>query len=166
MENENIEVTEVTEKETPKTEIKTVTVNKEVYPEKYVEELRKENAQKRQLNTSLKEENKTLAEKLKGIEEQYSKIIEKSKTTLLAKLPEDKREKYKSMDIEVLEQIVTDFITENQTISSPGTNGKKPLAEKSWQEMTEEERADLYIQNPAHANKLMNESLISYYQTS
>jgi uncharacterized membrane protein len=78
----------------------------------YIRALRRENKEYRErLKMALEEVQKLkpLAEKAGEIEEKYNKIVEKQREKLLAKLPEDKRDKYKDWDIVQLETIAEDF---------------------------------------------------------
>jgi chromosome segregation ATPase len=127
----------------------------------YIRALRRENKEYRErLKMALEEVQKLkpLAEKAGEIEEKYNKIVEKQREKLLAKLPEDKRDKYKDWDIVQLETIVEDFLAEQEKRqSSPGVVQGRPLPQKDFAQMTQDELLELKLQNPEVYERMKNE---------
>ena len=82
-----------------------------------------------------KEEYKTLAEKyeaqvneLNPFKEKYENIVSKRKTTLLEKLPEDKREQFKNKELDVLEFMVSEL--SSKPSAEPNARGTVKAPEK------------------------------------
>jgi hypothetical protein len=89
-------------------------------------------------------------------------ILEAEKRTdLLERLPKKLREKYESVDIELLREIVTDFAAEEKKApGSPGVDNPSPRnpTPKGWWEMTSAEQAELIERDYPTAQKLMREA--------
>ena len=97
-----------------------------------------------------KEEFKTLAEKfeaevgnLSPYKDKYEALVEQRKTSLLEKLPEDKRETFKHKDLDVLEFMVSELssktTTEPQARGTVKPNNKKV---KNWTKLDSKQRAE------------------------
>jgi len=97
-----------------------------------------------------KEEFKTLAEKLEAentslnsYKEKYNGLVEKRKTVLLEKLPEDKREQFKNKDLDVLEFMVSEL--SSKTPNEPTARGTVKSPDKKigdWTKMSSDEKRD------------------------
>lgn len=144
----------------PPTPQPAVANNGQSFPYEYVKELRDEAAANRikakELEAKLSKTENDFA-LLKDMPEKYQTALNELKEIYLAKIPEEKREKFKDFELNQLKIIAEEW---NQPIkNSPGIQtGTVDLA-KSWDEMTQEELNTLRQQNPEHFNKLMNESI-------
>lgn len=99
-------------------------------------------------------------EKYKEIETRYKALEEQIRNDLLNRLPEDRREKYKDWDVEKLRVVVSDFEElEKPRMMSPGVVPGRPLPEKKFEEMSDEERLQLRQINPELYFKLLQESV-------
>ena len=96
-----------------------------------------------------KEEFKTLAEKfeaevgnLSPYKDKYEALVEQRKTSLLEKLPEDKREQFINKDLDVLEFMVSELSSktsvEPQARGTVKTNNKKV---QNWTKLDSKEKA-------------------------
>jgi|TARA_R100001463_G_scaffold23408_2_gene56194 hypothetical protein len=96
-----------------------------------------------------KEEFKTLAEKfeaevgnLSPYKDKYEALVEQRKTSLLEKLPEDKREQFINKDLDVLEFMVSELSpktsVEPQARGTVKTNNKKV---QNWTKLDSKEKA-------------------------
>jgi hypothetical protein len=163
------DVPEVQTPQQPQTPIQTPIVaptpqpavaNDRSFPYEYVKELRDEAAANRlrakELEAKLSKTENDFAS-LKDMPEKYQKALSELKEIYLNKIPEEKREKFQNFDLENLKVVAEEW---NQPVkNSPGTQtGTVDLA-KGWDEMTEEELNTLAQQNPAHFQKLLNESI-------
>src|SRR5512133_2920500 len=134
--------------------------NDKSFPYEYVKELRDEAAANRlrakELEAKLSKTENDFA-LLKDMPDKYQKALSELKEIYLNKIPEEKREKFANFDLENLKVVADEW---NQPVkNSPGTQtGTVDLA-KGWNEMTEEELNTLAQQNPAHFQKLLNESI-------
>jgi len=91
---------------------------------------------------------------LKGEIEKYRAAEEARREKLLKELPKEKRELYGSVSIEVLEDLVASLSSADPTKrSKPGPSD----ADKSFDEMTQEERVALKIASPERYQKLYRE---------
>lgn len=137
-------------KPAPKSEPKqvdpeTITSGDEI--KSYIRALRRENKSYREKLREVESElqkYREFAEKYKEIENKYKTLEERTRNSLLAKLPEDKREKYKDWEIEKLQTLVEDFeeIAKARQ-QSPGPISGRPLPELDFEKMTQEELAEL-----------------------
>lgn len=97
-----------------------------------------------------KEEFKTLAEKfeaevnsLSPYKDKYEALVEKRKTSLLEKLPEDKREQFTNKDLDVIEFMVSEL--SSKVPNEPTARGtvKAPVKEiGDWTKLDDKSRRD------------------------
>ena len=94
-----------------------------------------------------KEEFKTLAEKfeaevdsLSPYKEKYEALVEQRKTSLLEKLPEDKREHFKDKELDVLEFMVSELgsKTTNEPTARGTVKAKNPI--EGWGKMSQDDK--------------------------
>jgi len=91
--------------------------------------------------TQEKEAWTTETERLVKIEQDYTALLEKQRETLLNKIPEASREKFKTASLDILETIVETFTSETVgTHTGKVVNGQQ-LADKPWNEMSYAEQA-------------------------
>ena len=79
---------------------------------------------------------------LKAFKEELVGLKTSETTSLLEKIPEDKREQYQNLDIPMLRSIVDDFYT-NQNSNpqpTPGASRKAEVPAKPFSQMNEEEK--------------------------
>ena len=133
----------------------------------YIRALRRENKEYRErLKVALEELQtiKPIAEKAKEVEQKYNELVEKQREKLLSKLPEEKREKYKNWDVAQLETIVEDFlVAQEKRDASPGVVQGRPLPQKDFSEMTQEELAQIRNTSPELYYKMLNEFISKKY---
>ena len=93
-----------------------------------------------------KEEFKTLAEKFESqvneltpFKDKYETILANRKEKLLSKLPEDQREKFKDKDLDVLEFMVENVVTQsNKEVSARGNISAPPI--KDWTNLSKNDK--------------------------
>ena len=92
-----------------------------------------------------KEEFKTLAEKfeaevdsLSPYKEKYEALVEQRKTSLLEKLPEDKREQFNNKDLDVLEFMVSEL--SSKTANEPQARATVKSKAKPYSQLSVEEK--------------------------
>ena len=96
-----------------------------------------------------KEEFKTLAEKfeqevnqLSPFKDKYEALVEKQRTSLLEKLPEEQREKFSNKDIDVLEFMVSELGSKTHTEPQARATVKpKNSAVKDWTKLDAKDKA-------------------------
>ncbi|MCX7909594.1 MAG: hypothetical protein N2560_08780 [Ignavibacteria bacterium] len=118
----------------------------------YIRSLRRENKAYREKLREVEQEFekvKSFATKYKELEERYKNLENSVRESLLAKLPEGKREKYKDWEIEKLQTLVTDLEELEKTrLQSPGQISGRPLQNLDFEKMTQEELAELRKTSP------------------
>lgn len=123
---------------------------------KATEKKRKEEGKYEEL---LAEKEQALAEALMKVDK-YDALVEKIREEKLAQLPKKLREKYATVDIELLSDIVADFTEMQQrTAGSLGVDTPNPRASKpeSWASLSRHQQEELLRDNPEEARRLIRE---------
>ena len=83
-----------------------------------------------------------LGEQLNSTKEELNSYITDEKNRLLDKLPEDKRDKYKEVDLSTLRNVVDDFseVTKKNLKSSEAGLQRKNLPENPFKELSEDDQ--------------------------
>ena len=83
-----------------------------------------------------------LGEQLNSTKEELNSYITDEKNRLLDKLPEDKRDKYKEVDLSTLRNVVDDFseVTKKNLKSSEAGLQRKSLPENPFKELSEDDQ--------------------------
>lgn len=135
-------------------------VNDGYFAYEYVKQLRDEAAANRVKAKQLSEEVTKVRSQLETLAElpdKYQSALDELKEIYLAKIPEDKREKFKSFNLDVLKTVAEEW--QQPVKNSLGTQAGEVDLAKGWNEMTQEELNTLAQTNPAHFQKLLNESI-------
>ena len=112
-------------------------------------ELESKIAKQKENELKEKEEYKTLYEKasselesLSSKAEQWNRYEESRRTSLLERLPEERRELYSKLPLDTLESVVDDIVQSNVKPNAPEVVGKarENLPSKPYAKMTDEER--------------------------
>jgi len=85
-------------------------------------------------------QNENELERLKAVEKKYTDFIEAERASLIALLPENKRDECKDFGLETLRVIVSMLSDKTKTISSG--SGRHVVTDKPWSDMTPQERND------------------------
>lgn len=126
----------------------------EKYRKKWEEKVKEEESAKRKALEEqgefkkLYEAHAAEAELLKTELEKYRSRDEKRREALLEKLPEEDRETFKTLDTDQLE-IVLNRLELAKGEPTPGARPGKASTEKSFEEMTNAEKLQLKVDNPA-----------------
>ena len=83
-----------------------------------------------------------LGEQLNSTKEELNSYITDEKNRLLDKLPEDKRDKYKEVDLSTLRNVVDDFseVTKKNLKCSEAGLQRKSLPENPFKELSEDDQ--------------------------
>lgn len=98
--------------------------------------------------------------KYKTAAEKYEQYVTKTREDLLSRLPEDKREKWSTLDIDMLQDVVDSISDKKKNI--PLVDGSKHKTNpdgtsKKWADLSQDERNTISDSDPALAKKLIAE---------
>jgi uncharacterized coiled-coil DUF342 family protein len=98
--------------------------------------------------------------KYKTAAEKYEQYVTKTREDLLSRLPEDKREKWSTLDIDMLQDVVDSISDKKKNI--PLVDGSKHKinpdgTSKKWADLSQDERNTISDSDPALAKKLIAE---------
>ena len=103
-------------------------------------------------------------ERLKGFETKFQEIETQRREELLNKLPEDKRENYKDLDITLLAKITADFVKDEKVTDSIGGLEKQKIPNLenvlNYEQLSTEQINDLAVKDPVKLSKMYNEFLV------
>jgi hypothetical protein len=106
----------------------------------------------------------TELERLKSIETKFQEIETQRREELLNKLPEDKRENYKDLDITLLAKITADFVKDEKVTDSIGGLEKQKIPNLenvlNYEQLSTEQINDLAVKDPVKLSKMYNEFLV------
>ena len=146
-----------------------------------IHELKNDLTKLRALKNRLQKENETLLkdktdltgkqtdtekelEKLKEIETKYKEVEKQRRDELLKKLPEDKRDGYKDLDVGLLAKITTDFVKENEKVldSIGGIEKQKiPSLDNvlTYEQLSVDQINDIAVKDPVKLQTMYREFL-------
>ena len=103
-------------------------------------------------------------ERLKSIETKFQDIETQRREELLNKIPEDKRENYKDLDITLLAKIPADFVKDEKVTDSIGGLEKQKIPNLenvlNYEQLSTEQINDLAVKDPVKLSKMYNEFLV------
>ena len=96
---------------------------------------------------------------LESYRDKWTSYESERRKSLLALLPDDRRAKFETADISLLEEVVALLPQKNGPGDVPGRGGGAAPGSKSWADMTEVERIQLMESDPALARAKTKEFL-------
>lgn len=113
-----------------------------------------------ELTRQLDEAKKGIAD-LEPVKTRWNEYETKRRESLLSVLPEDKREKFRTADLELLEEIASLVPNGQSPGAIPRSGGNPQPGNKKWSEMSVAEKADVHANDPARAQKLIAEDRLT-----